>query len=53
MWWVGPLPEGFMSSVFPALAKILLQEDDPEVLEVTRLLGTFQPRMPLSFWFVR
>ena len=31
-----------MSSIFPALAKILLQEDDPEVLEVAR------PFNPLS-----
>jgi hypothetical protein len=33
-WWAGEFPDGFVSNVFPPLAKILLQEDDPEVLEV-------------------
>jgi hypothetical protein len=33
-WWGGEFPEGFVGNVFPPLAKILLQEDDPEVLEV-------------------
>ena len=37
MWWVGPFPDGFVTSVFPPLAKILLQEDDPEALEVRSL----------------
>jgi hypothetical protein len=35
MWWIGSFPEGFVNNVFPPLAKILLQEDDPEVLEVS------------------
>lgn len=35
-WWAGEFPDGFVINVFPPLAKILLQEDDPEVLEVPR-----------------
>ena len=45
-WWVGDaFPEGFVTNVFPPLAKILLQEDDPEVLEV-------QPPPPRRLPFV-
>lgn len=32
--WIGPLPAGIVTAVFPALAGILLREDDAEILTV-------------------
>jgi hypothetical protein len=45
-WWIGPLPPGIVGAVFPALAEILLREDDVAVLGVLaqlielRIVGT-------------
>jgi hypothetical protein len=33
-WWIGPLPDGIVDAVFPALAGILLNADDVLIIEV-------------------
>ena len=37
-WWFGPLPPGLVTAAFPALAGILLREDDLFLIAVSMFL---------------